>query len=215
LSFLGDQATLAVCHSDGQIDIWDAERKTQVEEDVTASVQPARVQSLAYFQGMLAVACDDGKVRLRTAAGGAMRVLAFDSDFAISVAFSADGEYLAAGSDAGRIGLWKTADDQLEPFAVILAHQSSVTAVAFTQAGVRATLASASRDGTIRFWDPETGDYRGSLQGHASAVRSLAFEGDARLLSADQRSIKVWGSLTSSGVDERQAALLDVDRAVD
>jgi WD40 repeat protein len=217
LSFLGDEAKLAVCAADGKILTWNAADTGKTTNNPMATrAQTWWVQALATYEDMWAAACEDGKVRVWTATSEPPLELNFVEDFATSVALSVTGEYLAAGSDDGKIGVWQRKQDgQFEPPKMIPAHQAAVRALAFTQGGQRATLASASLDGTIRFWDPETGDYRGNLQGHTSAVEALAFRGDELLLSADRRSVKRWKSPKSSDQDTLPAAVLDVERTVD
>ena len=51
-----------------------------------------------------------------------------------------------------------------------------MTAVAFGRlANGRVLLASGSRDGVVRLWDPATGVAIGELFGHSGAVTAVAF----------------------------------------
>ena len=44
-------------------------------------------------------------------------------------------------------------------------------------------LATASRDGTARLWDPATGEHRRTLTGHTNEVNGVAFSPDGQLLA--------------------------------
>lgn len=70
-----------------------------------------------------------------------------------SVALSADGHWLAAGSADRLLRLWSTRQgSEVREFA---GHEAGVQAVAFAPDGRR--IYSAGRDTTIRIWDRETG----------------------------------------------------------
>ena len=72
-----------------------------------------------------------------------------------AVAFSPDGQYLAAGTSEGAIYLWRTADQQLAQ--VLPAHSQAVNELAFAQRAsatgdLQLVLASASDDKRAGFW---------------------------------------------------------------
>lgn len=72
-----------------------------------------------------------------------------------------------------------------------LRHGHRVNALAFSRDGK--TIASASADGTVRFWDVETGKETRTLA-HPQGVNLLAFSKDEKLLAteADDRVIRLW-----------------------
>jgi WD40 repeat protein/tRNA A-37 threonylcarbamoyl transferase component Bud32 len=106
-----------------------------------------------------------------------------------SVAFSADGEWVAAGSAAGLVRVWdgKTAQDFLTPTG------ASVSAVAFSSRDGR-ILAAACADNTVRGWFTKSGEPAFTLRGHRGAVMAVACSSDgARLVSASlDRTVKLW-----------------------
>lgn len=71
-----------------------------------------------------------------------------------SVAFSADGAYIASGSDDGFVKIWNTADG-LEIHA-LQGHLGGIREVRFSPTGKIAASSSVD-DSTIRLWDLESG----------------------------------------------------------
>jgi WD40 repeat protein len=56
------------------------------------------------------------------------------------------------------------------------------------------TLASGSRDETVRLWDVESGHLRLTLEDHAASVNGVAFAPDGRTLASGSRdeTVKLW-----------------------
>ncbi|HMF12828.1 MAG TPA: serine/threonine-protein kinase, partial [Gemmataceae bacterium] len=106
-----------------------------------------------------------------------------------SVAFSADGHSLAAGSPAGFVRVWdgETAREFLSP------TQASVSGVAFGGSDGRYVLA-ASADNTVRAWATSTGTTAFTLRGHRGGVTSVACSSDGACLASGSldRMVKLW-----------------------
>src|SRR5438552_8007927 len=70
-------------------------------------------------------------------------------------------------------------------------HTSDVNSVAFSPDSK--TLASGSRDATIRLWDVASGQEFKTLKGHLSDVDSIAFSPDGKTLASgsDDKTIKL------------------------
>src|SRR5207248_3231519 len=92
--------------------------------------------------------------------------------------------------------------DPLPPWArlrlgsVRLRHGHYVLAVAFAPDGQ--TVASGSRDGTIRFWDAATGKERFALLGHKDGVNCIAFAPDGKTLASGggDSTLRLWDLAT-------------------
>jgi WD40 repeat protein len=78
-----------------------------------------------------------------------------------SVAFSPDGQLLAAGNENGRVRLWTVGGRLVR---VLDGHQGPVWSLSFAPDGK--TLATAGQDGTARLWELATGKERARLRGH-------------------------------------------------
>ena len=95
---------------------------------------------------------------------------------------------------------------QDEPYLVIGdGHWDEVNSVAFHPDGH--TLASASRDYTIKLWNIKTGVVLKTLKGHRTGVNSVAFHPDGHTIAsasgswrADDNTIKLWNTNTGEHI---------------
>jgi hypothetical protein len=83
---------------------------------------------------------------------------------------------------------------------VLVGHTAYVAAVAFSPDGN--LLASGSEDGTIRFWNWQTGKLLRTLKGHRFFVNSVAFSPDGKILvggsgqSFESGEVRLWSAQT-------------------
>ena len=114
-----------------------------------------------------------------------------------NIAYSPDGTRLAVASSIG-IWLYDTATHQ--EVALLTGHTDDVISVAFSPDG--STVASGSRDETVRLWDAVTGQEKATLTGHAgitgAGVNSVAFSPDGSTVASGSRdgTVRLWDAVT-------------------
>ena len=106
-----------------------------------------------------------------------------------SVAFSPNGEYIAAGDTKGSI-IWRRVADGLA-VRRFEGHNGWVVSLACSPDGK--TLASSSCDCKVKLWDIQTGKCLHSLKQHEE-VWSVAFSPDGKLLASgcDDCQVRLW-----------------------
>ncbi len=84
------------------------------------------------------------------------------------------------------------------PMRMLQGHSGSVMSVAFSADGK--TLASASRDGTVKLWDVSTAKVRRTLTGHDADVYSVAFSPDGTVLASGSgdKTVRLWDVRTGA-----------------
>jgi hypothetical protein len=83
-------------------------------------------------------------------------------------------------------------------------HTDEVRAVAFSPNG--SLLASGSWDGTVRLWNPTTGQEMQKLEGHTDGVSAVAFSPDGSLLASgsEDETVRLWNPTTGQAVQKFQ-----------
>jgi WD40 repeat protein/serine/threonine protein kinase len=99
-----------------------------------------------------------------------------------AVAFSPDGQLVAAGATPTSIRVWEVASGR--PVALLHGHSAGITALAFTPDGTG--LVSASRDHSVRLWAIQPRGKKDVLRGHHSWIAQAGFSPDGRLLASSE-----------------------------
>lgn len=96
------------------------------------------------------------------------------------IAFSPDGRWIAAGSEAGQVNVWGVEDGSLA--YTLQGHEGPVNSVAFSPDG--ALLASGSSDQSVQLWNTQDGTPEQTItSGTLGRVLALAFSPDGDLLA--------------------------------
>ncbi|KAK7219770.1 hypothetical protein V2G26_007773 [Clonostachys chloroleuca] len=109
-----------------------------------------------------------------------LQTLEGHSDPVYSVAFSADSQRLASGSDDKTVKIWDAATGAC--LQTLEGHSNSVSSVVFSADGKR--LASGSYDNTIKIWDTATGACLKTLERYSYSVISIVFSVDGQRLAS-------------------------------
>ncbi|WP_294537695.1 PH domain-containing protein [uncultured Rhodoblastus sp.] len=108
----------------------------------------------------------------------------------LSLDFSPDGRWLAAGAYEHDLKIWNTATGQaVHNFS---GHTSYVKAVKYSVDGK--FLISGSEDATVKIWDVDSERLLHDLAGHTDRVSSVAFslDGQQAYSASDDSTIKIW-----------------------
>ncbi len=105
----------------------------------------------------------------------------------LSVAFSPDGQLLAASDISYEIHVWRVADAQ--PLLTLKAQDGWCWSVAISPNN---QLLASSANGTVDLWNLVTGERCGQLQGSSGRVFSLAFSPDGRFLACGGEDHQIW-----------------------
>jgi WD40 repeat protein len=164
------------------------------------------VPMIAFTPDGKALGVVNGKmIRLREVSSA--RILgSFQADAPLfSLAFSPDGQLLAAGDNDNRVLVWETAQAYRSgmeeyPQPVVFSghagqagnYRALIWQVVFSPDG--SLLASAGGDGSVRIWDVR-GNRSQMVTWHAAGVTSLGFSPDGRLLASGSldHTLRIWG----------------------
>ena len=181
--------SLITCGADNLVIIWDLNQGKKIREipctsgDITCL---AIKENQGYF-------CHGGKerqLRIREiTTGKVLRSLRGDSEV-LTLAFSRDGKFLAAGQINCQIQIWnlKTGNKH----CTLIGHQDRISSLTFSHDNQ--TLVSGSWDNTIKLWDIATATLKDTLTGHSDKVSALTITPDKKTIISGSKdcSIKIW-----------------------
>lgn len=179
-------------------------QSVQTLSDRTAGKTMAEITSIAFSSQSrtLIAGSGDGTIKLWDFTNGQLlHTLTGHTDRVASLAMSPNGQILASGSADSDILIWRlwqlgTAElhQGVPPSKKfqLTGHTSVVASLAISADGL--TLASGSRDRTIKLWQLQTGALQHTLTGHKQRVISVAFSADRQLLASGSEDcrIKLW-----------------------
>ncbi|MGH2522373.1 MAG: WD40 repeat domain-containing protein, partial [Anaerolineales bacterium] len=199
VAFSPDGQLLAWGSDDGSVALWDMSTQRQR----LLGGHTGRTYTVAFSPDgkILASGGQDGVIILWEVATG-QDITSFrrtSNAWALSLTFNPDGLEMVIGHTGSTLSMWNIADSGNPAFVRSLArgHRDDVWSVAWSPDG--AQLASGSADGTVRVWDPETGDALLTPEKlHTDIVWSVAWSPDGKWLASGSRdsTIVLWSAAT-------------------
>jgi serine/threonine protein kinase len=136
-------------------------------------------------------------------------ILSGHNDWVTSLAFSADGQWMASGSSDMTVKVWEMPGGKL--IGTLRGHGYAINGVAVSSDSK--WIASAGNDGTVRLWDVRTGKQHGALQGQGYSLFAVAFSPDGRQVAAAgrDRSVFVWDADSGKRIYSLEGHTADVN----
>ena len=192
---------------DNVVQLWDAQTG---DHKITLTGHTKRVNSVAYSPdgNTIASGSRDGTVRLWDATTGKPKPILnhinwFDSLFqwlnvpVHSVAYSPDGNTVAAGSLDSGVRLWDTQTPKLK--AILTGHTSIIDTVLYSPDGKIIATTAGGTDNTVRLWDAGTGETKAVLTGYTH-INALAYAPDGKTIATTgayrSNSLQLWDAQT-------------------
>lgn len=193
--------------TDNFVQLWDAQTGNH---KITLTGHAKRVNSVAYSPdgNLIASGGTDGTVRLWDVTTRKQKpILNHTSWFNFlfqwlnvpvhSVAYSPDGNTVAAGSLDGRVRLWDTQTPKLK--ATLTGHTSAVDIVLYSPDGKIIATAAGETDNTVRLWDAVTREPKVVLTGYTH-INAVTYAPDGKTLATGGRyrknSLQLWNTQT-------------------
>jgi WD40 repeat protein len=190
LLFAPDGKSLFTGSSDGALRCWDIAARSEVRSFAPATKAPVLAAALSR-DGRWLAAVYEGKAQVvlwETATGQEVRRFELSHGVPYTVAFSPDGQRLAAAGTGPLIGLWEVATGR--ECCPAAGKQASLNAVAFGPDS--RTLASGNDDGTIQLWDAVTGKLQRTVGRAPEAVTHLCFADGSKSLLTLGPTLRRW-----------------------
>ena len=189
--------------TDNVVQLWDAQTGNH---KTTLTGHTKRVNSVAYAPdgNSIASGSRDGTVRLWDATTGKPKPILnhanwFDFLFqwlnipVHSVAYSPDGNTVAAGSLDSGVRLWDTQTPKLK--STLIGHTSTIDTVRYSPDGKIIATTAGGADDTVRLWDAGTGETKAVLTGYTH-INALAYAPDGKTIATTgvyrSNSLQLW-----------------------
>ncbi len=190
----------------GTVRLWDV--RTGKELRVFGDTPEMRPGPMALSPDGKVVAAADTSARTvhlwEAATGRELHRLRASWKYGITLAFSPDGQALAAGADDGVVQLWDTTTGK--KVHMLRGHAHGVYLVAFSPGGK--TLVSLDSHGGVRVWDTATGKTVCRFD-VPRPLLSAAFARDAGILvtSGPDWTVRAWGPATGKELHRLEAGV--------
>jgi WD40 repeat protein/energy-coupling factor transporter ATP-binding protein EcfA2 len=190
---------LASTASDGTVAIWDV-RTAEPTKILTVKDHHGSALALGFSAdgGRLATAGNDGYVVVRNTEHQDLvkQILTQRTDLS-GIALNGKGDYLATASLSGPVEIWGIGkvEDDARPRSLPVPLDKRWR-IKFSPDGK--WLALGSWRGTVGFWDPETLNYKGTIDGHDHRINDMAFAmGNSLFVTASESGMSHLWSLES------------------
>jgi WD40 repeat protein len=136
--------------------------------------------------------------RLSSTSSGTDLLPPVGSGLIIQASFSPQGDLAVVADESGWALIWDLKTGATRK----LEHPGNVFCARFSPSGKR--IATACRDGKVRIWDVATADLVREMTGHTASMRSVAFNGDERLVvsTATDFTARLWDIQTGKQIGE-------------
>jgi WD40 repeat protein len=183
--------SIAEAGDDATLRLWNAatESKAVIPRPGSESISALALSSDGQ---LLAIGSGKELILANAGTGATLRTFPSQKTTISRLAFSHNNQILASADETG-IKLRDLSSGQIRN---AFSPSGKVTALRFAP-GDR-ILVSASEDGSVSFWDLQTGVLSSQLKKHSGAVNAIAFSSDGNLMAtgADDRTVIIWEAAT-------------------
>uniref|UniRef100_A0A061RC44 Wd-40 repeat-containing protein n=1 Tax=Tetraselmis sp. GSL018 TaxID=582737 RepID=A0A061RC44_9CHLO len=175
--------------SEGQVRIWavGSGEETSAPKELHENLCSAGSFAWSPSGNDIAAGCSDGKIRVYSLTSSAPAILSAtleglpDGSAGISLAFSADGEHIAAATREGNVGVWVTSSDNSMLCSFSVQKYGGARSIAWSPA--HGSLAIASRDMRLLLYEESDIISKDSCGESLKPSRQLSGEGTLPVLS--------------------------------
>lgn len=207
VDFSKNDQTLATCHNNGIIDIWNAKKHNHIRSlNDKSSVAVPSVTSVKFSPDGKELVSGTRVSPLHPPAqpiniwhvksGKKYGELIGHKQGIISVAISPDGRTIASGSADSTIRLWNAKSGR--NYLTLEGHIGAVNSVSFSPDGQK--VASGSNDHTVRLWNVKSGHLIKTFEGHTEEVNSITYSPDGQKIASASydNKIHLWDVLSGT-----------------